>query len=159
MALCCPINKLAEPAKRVKSADSKATEEQFTIGPIDDICRLLLLLSDVHKQNMLRNPALAAPVYPERWTWLGPLRDAKGDPIGRIPAARRDAQDFVIAPGLICESLNEIRNQRDLLLDALKESAWTMVDCVPMTLDRAFPRHSQAVSKMLMKMLTWNNTI
>ncbi len=35
MALCCPINKLAEPAKRVKSADSKATEEQFTIGPIE----------------------------------------------------------------------------------------------------------------------------
>jgi hypothetical protein len=58
-----------------------------------------------------------------------------------------------------CETLNEIRNERDLLLEALKESEWTMVDRVPMTLNRAFPQYTQAVSKMLMKILTWNNTI
>jgi hypothetical protein len=186
-------------------AGSKATEQQFTIGPIDNMCRLLFLLSGVHKQNMLRNLAiraehatdaaekaklqkafnglsafpehperkvlsneeafidaikmgkgdsaalqllvaelsdlaLAVPVYPECWTWLGQLKDANGDPIGRIPAARRDAQDFVLAPSLICETLNEIRGERDLLLDALKEFEWTMVDRVPTTLNRAFPR-------------------
>jgi len=186
-------------------AASNATEQQFTIGPIDNMCRLLFLLSGVHKQNMLRNLAnrvehatdavekaklqkafndlsafpehpertvlsneeafidaikmgkgdaaalhllvaelsdlaLTVPVYPECWTWLGRLNDANGDPIGRIPAARRDAQDYVLAPSLICETLNEIRCERDLLLDALKEYEWTMVDRVPMTLNRAFPR-------------------
>ena len=186
-------------------AASKATEEQFTIGPIDNMCRLLFLLSGVHKQNMLRNLAnriehatdsdvkaklqkafnslaafpehpertvlsneeafidaikmgkgdaaalqllvaelsdlaLTVPVYPECWTWLGRLNDANGNSIGRIPAARRDAQDFVLAPSLICETLNEIRNERDLLLGALKEFEWTMVDRVPTTLNRAFPR-------------------
>jgi hypothetical protein len=186
-------------------AASKATEQQFTIGPIDNMCRLLFLLSGVHKQNMLRNLAnrvehatdsaaksklqkafnsltafpehperkvlsneeafvdaikmgkgdaaalqllvaelsdlaLTVPVYPECWTWLGRLNDANGDPIGRIPAARRDAQDYVLAPSLICEILNEIRGERDLLLDALKEFEWTMVDRVPTTLNRAFPR-------------------
>jgi hypothetical protein len=186
-------------------AASKATEQQFTIGPIDNMCRLLFLLSGVHKQNMLRNLAnrvehatdsaekaklqkafnsltafpehperkvlsneeafidaikmgkgdaaalqllvaelsdlaLTVPVYPECWTWLGRLNDANGDPIGRIPAARRDAQDYVLAPSLICETLNEIRGERDLLLDALKEFEWTMVDRVPTTLNRSFPR-------------------
>lgn len=186
-------------------AAAKATEEQFSIGPIDNTCRLLFLLSGPHKQNMLRNLAarmgqaadpaekaklqkafngLAAfpehpervllsneealvdaikmgkgnaaalqvlvaelsdlastvPVYPECWTWLGRVSDANGDPIGRIPAARRDAQDYVLAPSLICETLNEIRGERDLLLDALKEYEWTMVDRVPMTLNRTFPR-------------------
>jgi hypothetical protein len=186
-------------------AASKATEQQFTIGPIDNMCRLLFLLSGVHKQNMLRNLAnrvehatdpaektklqkafnaltafpehperkvlsneeafidaikmgkgdaaalqllvaelsdlaLTVPVYPECWTWLGRLNDANGDPIGRIPAARRDAQDYVLAPSLICETLNEIRGERDLLLDALKEFEWTMVDRVPTALHRAFPR-------------------
>jgi hypothetical protein len=186
-------------------AASKATEQQFTIGPIDNMCRLLFLLSGVHKQNMLRNLAnrvehatdpaektklqkafnaltafpehperkilsneeafidaikmgkgdaaalqllvaelsglaLTVPVYPECWTWLGRLKDANGDPIGRIPAARGDAQDYVLAPSLICEILNEIRCERDLLLDALKEFEWTMVDRVPMTLSRKFPR-------------------
>jgi hypothetical protein len=186
-------------------AASKATEEQFTIGPIDNMCRLLFLLSGVHKQNMLRNLAnrvghatdpaektklqgafnaltafpehperkvlsneetfidaikmgkgnaaalellvaelsdlaLTVPVFPECWTWLGQLKDANGDPIGRIPAARREAQDYVVAPSLICETLNEIRSERDLLLDALKEFEWTMVDRVPTTLNRAFPR-------------------
>jgi hypothetical protein len=187
------------------SAASQATEQQFTIGPIDNMCRLLFLLSGVHKQNMLRNLAnrvehatdaaekaklqkafndlsafpehperkvlsneeafvdaikmgkgdaaalqllvaelsdlaLTVPVYPECWMWLGRLNAANGDPIGRIPAARRDAQDYVLAPSLICETLNEIRGERDLLLDALKEFEWTMVDRVPMTLNRAFPR-------------------
>lgn len=186
-------------------AAAKATEEQFSIGPIDNMCRLLFLLSGPHKQNMLRNlaarigqagdpaekaklqrafNALAAfpehpervllsneealvdaikmgkgdaaalqvlvaelsdlastvPVYPECWTWLGRLNDANGDPIGRIPAVRRDAQDYVLAPSLICDTLNEIRGERDLLLDALKEYEWTMVDRVPTTLNRAFPR-------------------
>jgi len=186
-------------------AASKATEQQFTIGPIDNMCRLLFLLSGVHKQNMLRNlanrveratdatekvklqkalNALSAfpehperkvlsneeafidaikmgkgdaaalqllvaelsdlastvPVYPECWTWLGRLKDVNGDPIGRIPAARRETQDYVVAPSLICETLNEIRGERDLLLDALKEFEWTMVDRVPMTLNRKFPR-------------------
>ena len=45
-----------------------------------------------------------------------------------------------MAPSLICETLNEIRGERDLLLDALKEFEWTMVDRVPATLNRAFPR-------------------
>jgi hypothetical protein len=186
-------------------AASKATEEQFTIGPIDNMCRLLFLLSGVHRQNMLHNLAnrvehatdaaekaklqkafnglsafpehperkvlsneeafidaikmgkgdaaalqvlvaelsdlaLTVPVYPECWTWLGRLNDANGDPIGRIPAVRRDAQDYVLAPSLICETLNEIRRERDLLLDALKEFEWCMVDRVPMTLNRKFPR-------------------
>jgi hypothetical protein len=186
-------------------AASKATEEQFSIGPIDNMCRVLFLLSGVHKQNMLRNLAdrvehstdeaekaklqkafnglsafpehperkvlsnleafvdaikmgkgdaaalqvlvaelsdlaLAVPVYPECWTWLGQLKDANGDPIGRIPAVRRDAQDYVLAPSLVCETLNKIRSERDLLLDALREAEWTMVDRVPMTLNRAFPR-------------------
>jgi len=186
-------------------AASKATEQQFTIGPIDNMCRLLFLLSGVHKQNMLRNLAnrvehatdpaektklekafnaltafpehperkvlsneeafidaikmgkgdaaalqllvaelsdlaLTVPVYPECWTWLGRLKDANGDPIGRIPTARADAQDYVLAPSLICETLNEIRSERDLLLDALKEFEWTMVDRVPTTLNRTFPR-------------------
>jgi hypothetical protein len=186
-------------------AASKATEQQFTIGPIDNICRLLFLLSGVHKQNMLRDLAnrvehatdsaaksklqkafnsltafpehperkvlsneeafidaikmgkgdapalqllvaelsdlaLTVPVYPECWTWLGRLNDANGDPIGRIPTARKDAQDYVLVPSLICETLNEIRCERDMLLDALKEFEWTMVDRVPMTLNRAFPR-------------------
>ena len=186
-------------------AAAKATEEQFSIGPIDNMCRLLFLLSGAHKQNMLRNlaariglatdPAEKAklqrafnalavfpehpervllsneealvdaikmgkgdaaalqvlvaelsdlastvPVYPECWTWLGRLNDVNGDPVGRIPAARRDAQDYVLAPSLICETLNEIRGERDLLLDALKEFEWTMVDRVPTTLNRAFPR-------------------
>jgi hypothetical protein len=187
------------------NAASKATEEQFTIGPIDNMCRLLFLISGVHKQNMLRNLAdrvehstdaaekaklqkalsslsvfpehperkvlsneeafidaiklgkgdaaalqhlvkelsdlaLTVPVYPECWTRLGQLKDANGDPIGRIPAVRRDAQDYVLAPSLVCEILNEIRSERDLLLDALKEFEWTMVDRVPMTLNRKFPR-------------------
>jgi hypothetical protein len=187
-------------------AASKATEKQFSIGPIDNMCRLLFLLSGVHRQNMLRNLAnrveratdpaekaklqgafnaltafpehpervllsneeslvdaikmgkgdaaalqvlvaelsdlaLTVPVYPECWMWLGRLNDANGDPIGRIPAARRDAQDYVLAPSLVCETLNEIRCERDLLLDALKEFEWTMVDRVPMTLNRAFPRN------------------
>jgi hypothetical protein len=187
-------------------AASKATEQQFTIGPIDNMCRLLFLLSGVHKQNMLCNLAnrvehatdsvaksklqkafnsltafpehperkvlsneeafvdaikmgkgdaaalqllvaelsdlvLTVPVYPECWMCLGRLKDANGDPTGRIPAARRDAQDYVLAPSLICETLNEIRGERDLLLDALKEFEWTMVDRVPMTLNRAFPRN------------------
>ena len=186
-------------------AASKATEEQFTIGPIDNMCRLLFLLSGVHKQNMLRNLAnrirhatdpaekaklqnafnglsvfpehpertvlsneeafidsiklgkgdaaalqllvkelsdlaLTVPVYPECWTWLGQLKDTNGDPIGRIPAARRDAQDYVLAPSLVCEILNEIRCERNLLLDALREFEWTMVDRVPMALNRKFPR-------------------
>jgi hypothetical protein len=170
------------------------------------MCRLLFLLSGVHKQNMLRNLAnrvehatdsaaksrlqkafnsltafpehperkvlsneeafvdaikmgkgdaaalqllvaelsdlaLTVPVYPECWTWLGRLKDANGDFIGRIPAARKDAQDYVLAPSLICETLNEIRGERDLLLDALKEFEWTMVDRVPRTLNRAFPQN------------------
>jgi hypothetical protein len=186
-------------------AASKATEEQFSIGPIDNMCRLLFLLSGVHRQNMLRNLAnrveratdpaektklkkafdglsafpehaerkvlsneeafidaikmgkgdaaalqvlvaelsdlaLTVPVYPECWTWLGRLNDADGNPIGRIPAARRDAQDYVLAPSLVCETLNEIRCERDLLLDALKEFEWTSVDRVPITLNRKFPR-------------------
>lgn len=184
----------------------KATEEQFSIGPIDNMCRLLFLLSGVHRQNMLRNLAnrveratdpaekaklhkafnglsafpehperkvlsneeafidaikmgkgdaaalqvlvaelsdlaLTVPVYPECWTWLGRLKDANGDPIGRIPTARRDAGDYVLAPSLICETLSEIRYERDLLLDALKEREWTMVDRVPMTLNSAFPQN------------------
>lgn len=187
-------------------AASKATEEQFSIGPIDNMCRLLLLLSGAHKQNMLCNLAnrveratdpaekaklqkafnglsafpdhserkvlsneeafidaikmgkgdaaalqllvaelsdlaLTVPVYPECWTWLGRLKDANGDSIGRIPTARRDAQDYVLAPSLICETLNEIRCERDLLLDALREFEWTMVDRVPKTLNRKFPRN------------------
>ena len=187
-------------------AASKATEEQFSIGPIDNNCRLLFLLSGVHRQNMLRNLAarigqvadpaekaklqkafnglsafpehperillsneeslvdaikmgkgdaaalqvlvaevselaLTVPVYPECWTWLGQLKDANGDPIGRIPAARREAQDFVLAPSLICETLNEIRCERNLLLDALREREWCMVDRVPKTLNSKFPRN------------------
>jgi hypothetical protein len=99
-----------------------------------DAAALQLLVAE------LSDLALTVPVYPECWTWLGRLNAANGDPIGRIPAARRDAQDYVLAPSLICETLNEIRGERDLLLDALKEFEWTMVDRVPMTLNRAFPR-------------------
>lgn len=186
-------------------AAAKATEEQFSIGPIDNMCRLLFLLSGAHKQNMLRNLAArigqatdpsekaklqrafnalavfpehpervllsneealvdaikmgkgdsaalqvlvaelsdlasTVPVYPECWTWLGRLKDANGDPLGRIPAARRDTQDYVVAPSLICETLNEIRGERDLLLDALREREWCMVDRPPMTLNHTFPR-------------------
>ena len=87
-----------------------------------DAAALQLLVAE------LSDLALTVPVYPECWTWLGRLKDANGDSIGRIPTARRDAQDYVLAPSLICETLNEIRCERDLLLDALREFEWTMVD-------------------------------
>src|SRR5208337_96942 len=49
----------------------------------------------------LSDLALTVPVYPECWTWLGQLKDGNGDPMGRIPAARRNAQDYVLAPSLV----------------------------------------------------------
>lgn len=75
-------------------------------------------------------------VYPECWTWLG--RTGRG----RVPATRLEAQDYILAPSLVCETLNTIRVERDKLMEALREEEWLMVQPIPAGLDVTFPRDS-----------------
>jgi hypothetical protein len=73
-------------------------------------------------------------VLPECWTYLG-----KGGK-GRISPKRLTAQDYTLAPSLVCDTLNTIRFKRDQLMEALRDEEWLMVERIPETLNEVFPR-------------------
>jgi hypothetical protein len=80
-------------------------------------------------------------VLPQSWTIGGKRKKGDDRPEGRITAKRLEAQDFVLAPSLVCVTLQQINIEAALLQDAMREEEWFMVEPIPAALDMYFPRH------------------
>jgi hypothetical protein len=57
----------------------------------------------------------------------------------------------------VCETLGKIREERDLLLDALKEEEWLMVRRIPESLDVFFPRTTETREEAFALRDDWRN--
>ncbi len=82
-------------------------------------------------------------VFPECWTYLG--RKVVGRIRGRIPMNRRMAQDYILAPSLVCETLNTIKMKHAQLKNTLREEEWSQVQRPPESIRNMFPVDQQAI--------------
>lgn len=115
---------------RLLASNMEAIIDNIKLGKGDPavFASLLDMVADVRDNSL---------VLPECWLTLSVAEDRKN---GKVPLARFIAQDYVVAPSLVCETLKAITLDRDKALVGLRDMEWQMVEPIPRTLDRAFPR-------------------